>query len=529
MRHYELGNPKPEIVIGLCGPVGTDLRGVSEKIANDLRSYRYQTDIIRISELLKKRCSPDINQKINDLSEDVRIDTLMNVGDYLRCETKNGAAIIPDVLTEIRRTRQNFLIDEECLPEHDQIELYNHCFVLNSLKHPEEVRVLREIYGPKFLLISVVSPQNVRRTKLISKISESYLSTQDEKFIEKADRLIEKDRQRTDLKFGQNIGETFPLADMFLRTGTFLDGDMRRLLKILFGNQKATPTRLEFAMFEARSNALRSADLSRQVGAVVTNSKFEIVSRGCNEVPVVGGDSFWADDEGKTPDNRDVSQGRDFNAIKKIEILRELLSFLDREAVVSLGNKELNQSVDDLVSGELRDQFKHLRISNLIEFGRMIHAEMSALMESARRGLAVEGGKMIVTTFPCHMCARHIISSGIREVFFIEPYPKSLTAEIYRDEIAVEEEEVVEGEVHRNEDRVFFRAFFGVAPRFYARAFEMGTRKDRRGYVVTFDENKAIPPMIPLSRDYLAGELILALTRSHMPSVSDYEKVVTKV
>jgi deoxycytidylate deaminase len=29
-------------------------------------------------------------------------------------------------------------------------------------------------------------------------------------------------------------------------------------------------------------------------------------------------------------------------------------------------------------------------------------------------------------SFPCHMCARHIIATGLREVVYIEPYPKSV-------------------------------------------------------------------------------------------------------
>lgn len=529
MDHYEESNPKPEIVIGLCGPVGTDLRGVSEKIANDLRAYRYETDSIRVSDLLKARCEDHIKEYVEGLGEDRRIDVLMNVGDHLRCETKKGAAIVPDILTEIRKRRQNFLLSEDCSNEHDRIELYNRCYIINSLKNPDEVGLLRRVYGDKFILLSIVSPQSVRRGKLIDKISQTHLTTEYLKFGDKADFLIEKDRQRTDIKFGQSISEAFPLADFFLRTGVNLEADVRRFLRILFGSQKETPTRLEFAMYEARSNALGSADLSRQVGAVVTNDKFQIVSRGCNEVPVVGGDSYWADDEGTVRDNRDVSQGRDFNAIKKIEILRELLDFLNRESVATLGNKSLDESVDQLVMGDLRDQFKHLRVSNLIEFGRMIHAEMAALMESARRGLAVEGGKMIVTTFPCHMCARHIISAGIAEVFFIEPYPKSLTAEIYRDEIAVEESEDTLNEVVEGGKRVLFKAFYGVAPRFYTKAFEMGDRKDRTGYALPFNERLALPLSVPLSRSHLTTELAVSLTGKFIPKVTDKEKIESRL
>lgn len=38
---------------------------------------------------------------------------------------------------------------EGCEHDHDEVELYNHCYIVNSLKHPDEVNVLRKIYGKK--------------------------------------------------------------------------------------------------------------------------------------------------------------------------------------------------------------------------------------------------------------------------------------------------------------------------------------------------------------------------------------------
>jgi deoxycytidylate deaminase len=75
---------------------------------------------------------------------------------------------------------------------------------------------------------------------------------------------------------------------------------------------------------------------------------------------------------------------------------------------------------------------------NVIEFGRAVHAEMAALMDSARRGVPVKNATLYCTTFPCHLCARHIVAAGIRRVVYIEPYPKSLAAQLYPDSIAVE-------------------------------------------------------------------------------------------
>ncbi len=62
-----------------------------------------------------------------------------------------------------------------------------------------------------------------------------------------------------------------------------------------------------------------------------------------------------------------------------------------------------------------------------------------------------------------------IVSAGIDEVQFIEPYPKSLAIDLHEDSIAVEASEwkpPSEKGTH-----VLFRPFSGVSPRLYKRAF----------------------------------------------------------
>lgn len=75
---------------------------------------------------------------------------------------------------------------------------------------------------------------------------------------------------------------------------------------------------------------------------------------------------------------------------------------------------------------------------DIIEFGRVVHAEMSALMDAARLGRPVQDAKLFCTTFPCHICAKHITAAGISSVFFLEPYPKSAAFALHPDSIEVE-------------------------------------------------------------------------------------------
>jgi len=147
--------------------------------------------------------------------------------------------------------------------------------------------------------------------------------------------------------------------------------------------------------------------------------------------------------------------------------------------------------------------FKGKRISSLLEFGRIVHAELAALMDAARRGVPVGGHSLYCTTFPCHMCARHIISSGLKKVFYIEPYPKSLAKELYDREICVDNDN------SSLPDAVRFVPFVGIAPKRYMSWFEFGKRKDERGFAVPAQTNLTKRKVVVSDVDRSLEEFVL--------------------
>ena len=204
--------------------------------------------------------------------------------------------------------------------------------------------------------------------------------------------------------------------------------------------------------------AVRSADLSRQVGAVISNSWGDQIASGCNEVPRAGGGQYWENDD---PRHRDVELGYDSNQVHKEEIVSELLRKLTEAGYLK---------TDKVDRACLRDT----RLLDILEFGRPVHAEMAALMDAARRGVGTLDATMYTTTYPCHVCARHIIAAGIKRVVYIEPYPKSLAKELYGDSVAMH------GEF--SDGAIKFEPFFGIAPNRYFDFFAMatGSRKDKK-------------------------------------------------
>ncbi len=102
---------------------------------------------------------------------------------------------------------------------------------------------------------------------------------------------------------------------------------------------------------------------------------------------------------------------------------------------------------------------------------------------------------MYVTTYPCHNCAKHIISSGIKKVFYIEPYEKSLATALHDDSIC--------GNIDCK--GVQFLPFEGVAPSQYQNRFRCVTTKKAAGKFVKInlaEETAAYAQLLDCFVDY---------------------------
>ena len=241
--------------------------------------------------------------------------------------------------------------------------------------------------------------------------------------------LMHRDKEEAD-PWGQHVERTFHLSDFFVRLGTDSDRykySLWRFLDILFGHPYKTPTFDEYAMFLAFVSSLRSADLSRQVGAVIARDD-EILATGANDCPKAGGGLYWPQysDETKNIDDvpygRDYTRGKDSNKAEQQKIINQILDAASEEGIDRT---------------KLYEVLGNSRIGDLTEFGRMVHAEMEALLACARNGISSRHGTVYSTTFPCHNCAKHIIAAGIERVVYVQPYGKSKAEEFHKDSISL--------------------------------------------------------------------------------------------
>ena len=435
----------PEIVIALCGPLGTPLHRVSGILKNLLtKMHNYEhVEEIRLSDFIREFGKP---------KDSASIQCLIDAGNDMRNNSGNSV-LVQLAIQKIATARMSKIIkgaesDQSFTTKQDGVvtpsPVVRYCHIIDSIKNVDELNLLRLVYGKLLHVISVYSPLDLRISDL-----EKKLSDKSEVF-----KLIDRDSGE-EIKNGQSVRRVFPQADFFLRVNDGTDDQIReklnRYLDLLLGTKIITPTTDERAMYAAHSAARNSACLSRQVGAAITDEAGEVISVGWNDVPrAFGGlyDVFGRPGEANYVDHRcwNKDGGKCFNDEEKTEISTRLTRALINEGIV-------DASKEKEIENRLR---RSSELSGLIEFSRAVHAEMHAILNAGHSGGGrIQGGRLYVTTYPCHSCARHIIAAGITEVRFIEPYRKSLATRLHDDAIT---------ESESNRDKVRIVPFDGVSP-----------------------------------------------------------------
>jgi dCMP deaminase len=61
------------------------------------------------------------------------------------------------------------------------------------------------------------------------------------------------------------------------------------------------------------------------------------------------------------------------------------------------------------------------------ELCRALHAEQNAVIQAAKNGIAIEGSTIYTTTYPCVICTKILIASGIKRVVYRGGYPDELS------------------------------------------------------------------------------------------------------
>lgn len=415
--------------------------------------------------------------------------------------------------------------------------------ICDSLRHPAEAKLLRMVYGDAYWTLGTVCDFETRRDRLMKKFRGPNAEPPNEDHVR---RFIERDEDDVTNKHGQHVAGTFELADYFVDTSAALSdpsapeteldawkvaADLGRFLDLVRGDRvMLRPTDAEQAMYHAYAARLGSACLSRQVGAALIDRSGQLLATGCNEVPRAGGGLYGQGDG----DEEERERGRCHilnrycsNTRERNVIIDDIMKIFETHGLKA----ELEATRDNIMTN-----LRKSRLGQIIEYSRSVHAEMDTLVSAARKGVSTVGGKLFVTTFPCHNCARHIVAAGIDEVQFIEPYLKSKALALHSDSITQSADGWTSPSIGRirgqiGSHKVLFRPYVGAAPRLYRSAFvKDGEVKDGLTGDVLSTPEPGLLRLRPLPRGYedlqaaVAASFREIITQSAEPSENEFSK-----
>lgn len=285
---------------------------------------------------------------------------------------------------------------------------------IDSLRNQFEVTYFRERYAA-FYLVAISVDEDERRRRLREKFDYS-----DDNI-----NKIEKSESPPSLKgeayyFSQNVPKCIEMADIHL--GNLKDPiafeslkrQLVRYVALVMHPGLVQPTNIERCMQMALNAKANSGCLSRQVGAVITDSFFSVKAIGWNDAP----------------------EGQERCSVRSF---RSLLDMHDKRAYsdYEINNKIFRKTVKD-VYGNVQNEkldgwpssycFKDIR--NCIDgeknqvHTRALHAEENAFLQITKYGgQGIRGGFLFTTSSPCELCAKKAYQLGIVQVYYLDPYP----------------------------------------------------------------------------------------------------------
>ena len=173
------------------------------------------------------------------------------------------------------------------------------------------------------------------------------------------------------------------------------------------------PTKIERCMQIAMTAKLNSGCLSRQVGAVVTDKEYNVLSLGWNDAPCNAEKCIRRN-------LFDIINKEDKRAYSKFELNND--EYRDYLETIS---KELTPRKTELKGLPMAFCFKDV-YQDLIGqrdqiYTRALHGEERAIASCSSN--AIKGGYLFTTSSPCELCAKRAKQAGIKKIYYIELYP----------------------------------------------------------------------------------------------------------
>jgi len=359
------------------------------------------------------------------LSQFVKDKARQEVGGFDKLKEKEKRIILQDIGDDLRKTKSlSFLVDRIIDDIDEALKTKN--VVIDSIRNDEEVRILQKRFTNFFLFAIDASKKNRwNRMKKLYADDDVQFNQDDKrdaggddqpdygqqvsKCMRMADVLINNDRDFNEHvdKIGKN-----PIEEYGQKLG--------RYIKLIKQPGFKAPSFDELYMHHAYSVGLRSVCLRRQVGAVIVReckkniqSKGELherdvvetylIASGCNNVPA---STYLCG-----PPNKDYPDC--YRKICKKDYASKNIFCKKCGAKLNLKDTRCNSCKEEVFNFP----------GKILDLCRAIHAEEAAILQSSKLGIPIDSSVLYTSTFPCLLCSKMIISSGIKKIIYLEPYP----------------------------------------------------------------------------------------------------------
>lgn len=284
--------------------------------------------------------------------------------------------------------------------------------VIDALRTPYEASFFKDRYSA-FYLWAVACENKTRIDRLVQNRKLKYDT------IQAIDRREYPSLNNTvDDFYKINVEKTIEHADIYINNNKDKDTKKQlvRYVSLIMHPGLVSPTPIERCMQIAYDAKLNSGCLSRQVGAVISNDKYNVLSIGWNSTPdnqvpcnLRNIHSIIKDDESDDIGISDYEK----NDPEYIDFLKDKFQKIDLSA---LHGRNCSYCFKDAYNAKNN-------IKNQV-FTRSIHAEEMAFLKAAQiGGLSVRNGYLFTTASPCELCSKKACHTGISKIYYIDKYP----------------------------------------------------------------------------------------------------------
>lgn len=505
--------PKFELVLGLVAPIGIDKTQFITFLKSELEIYNIKLKHIEVTNKIFNTKDKNIN-----FPKSFKYFLKMQMSSVLRKNSSSPGILVHPIISSIINARK--VIETEQDKTESAI-----VYLVDQLKNTGEYKILKHIYNINYIQLSLFSNEDARdhllekwfdadkdlldiinKNDLLKKviknisiykkpITKYFNRTKIKEWIDDyikhilkdaSSELIIKDYNDTDPSFSEgedgkkmNIKSGQQVADLFHRSNYFINIDnesdsinaqIKKFIKMLLGKYEEYPAQDEFGMSLAYQASVRSNfPGSRHVGAAIISEHGEVLSVASIRAPS-GSSNTTLHDMYK------IKSGYD-DYKNKIDTWVAYLKILPKKDI-DLTKQEISKFT---AIPDLKEIWAF--IDTVLDFHPCTHAEIAAICDAAKIGISIRNATLYTTTYPCHLCAKDIISAGIKRVVYLEAYPKSKNKELYLKILHIDQP--------FESEKIPFEPYCGINPKNYLSMYSLDNHlKDKEEPIFTCEKVK---------------------------------------